>query len=157
MSDLFDLATYMNALVSRIPGAANERSKQVVQAVIEDLVMSTPVDTGSALSNWIVSLGEPATDIIPPYSPSPKGRTVNGVWTHSADPSLTRAANAPQVIEAAIQILQAKQAGVPIYISNNVTYIGYLNEGSSSQAPGGFVDRAMVIAQEIVDRSNILA
>lgn len=45
-----------------------------------------------------------------------------------------------------------------VFISNNVPYIVYLNQGSSSQAPPGFVETAVEVAiQNVAGRFNVRA
>jgi len=41
--------------------------------------------------------------------------------------------------------------GLSITQGSNVRYIGLLNEGHSKQAPAGFLDRAEIRAQELLD------
>lgn len=91
--------------------------------------METPVDTGRARSNWIVSLGSPVRDERPPFFEGSKGST--------------GAQNAQVAIQEGSDTIQGRQLGQDIWISNNVKYIGKLNEGSSAQAPAGFVEAAI--------------
>ncbi len=44
-------------------------------------------------------------------------------------------------------------AGKEIFISNNVPYIGRLNNGHSAQAPSGFVEMAVRRAAKLVEKS----
>lgn len=153
MADLNDLATFMdrlNAASSNYIGRfASDVAVQAALAVIEDLTLTTPVDTGTAVSNWQVTLESPSEAVLPAFAPSPKGHKVKGVWVHKIDPLVTLGNNAPSVIEAAKLQLQSKQPGQPIYITNNLEYIQELNQGSSDQSPAGFVERAEIIAEQI--------
>lgn len=80
----------------------------------------TPVDTGWARANWLTTVATPAT--------APLG-TREAVPT--ANPGLG-------------QVLAYRTTGQgPVYISNNVPYIGRLNDGYSKQAPAGFVPAAI--------------
>ena len=84
----------------------------------------TPVDTGWARSNWIPNIGEPLD--------APVG-------------SRSNVSTGPQnQAEAGIAGYTLSKGRV--YISNNVPYILRLNEGSSRQAPAGFVQRAVAKA-----------
>jgi hypothetical protein len=47
-------------------------------------------------------------------------------------------------------ILTNKKPGQSIYVQNNASYIKRLNEGSSTQAPAGFVEAAILFARKIV-------
>ena len=84
----------------------------------------TPIDTGWARSNWIPSVGQPVKD--------PAGSKL----------AVTRA---PQTAGMQELLAYTREKG-KVFISNNVPYIGRLNDGSSDQAPAGFVQRAIVKA-----------
>ncbi len=101
---------------------------QVVQKVALDVVANlvrapneggTPVDTGWARSNWIINIGGPL--------PGPVGSKVS----------------VPPVNPAGSGILGYRLLQGAVWISTMVPYIGLLNEGSSRQAPAGFVQRAI--------------
>jgi hypothetical protein len=90
----------------------------------------TPVDTGWARANWIPSIGVPATE---PDGEVPM-RGESTIAGGQAQSGLARVA-------ATYRLRQG-----PIFISNNVPYIGRLNDGHSRQAPSGFVQRAILKA-----------
>ncbi len=85
----------------------------------------TPVDTGWARANWIPSIGGPRS--------SPDGSR-EAVTTAGQEQGIAKVATS------------YKQAQGPVFISNNVPYIVLLNEGSSQQAPKGFVQNAIAKA-----------
>lgn len=92
-----------------------EKTVRAVALVVDStLVATTPVDSGRARSNWNPSLNVPDGSIVEPGQKK------------SIDP-----------INAAYKITDT------ILISNNLPYIKKLNEGSSKQAPAGFVDAAL--------------
>jgi hypothetical protein len=113
-------------------GAANsERAKRKTMAAIKYLATITPVDTSRALSNWQVNLGEPAAVGRGPFYPGLAGSTAE--------------ASTAATIAYAEAVLQNKKPGQPIYISNVLPYIRALNDGSSTQHPGGFIEAAMLL------------
>lgn len=94
--------------------------------VTANLVETTPVDTGWARANWLPAIGTPSL----------------GSGSSKPDPSLIPGQAASQ--QAAIAKLTAYRLGRgSVFISNNVPYIGRLNDGSSRQAPSGFVQAAV--------------
>lgn len=95
--------------------------KGVALDIHANLVEDTPVDTGWARSNWVAQL----RDFFKGVVGSPK----------SIDPATG--------ISSAKKIAGWKSGQGPIFISNNVPYIGRLNNGSSDQAPAGFVEKAI--------------
>jgi hypothetical protein len=93
------------------------------------VVEATPVDTGWARANWIPSKGQPKTEAAGTPEQIDSGASTAGVaevvtWTVSEG---------------------------PIYVTNNVPYVGRLNAGSSKQAPEGFVESEIRAA---VNRAN---
>lgn len=103
----------------------NEHRKLVQAVGVElgsRLVRRTPVDTGRARGGWIPSISKPS-----------------GAVSRALDPSGNGA------IRAITQTFaSSKVPAYPVlYISNNVEYIGALNDGHSQQAPAQFVEMAV--------------
>lgn len=97
--------------------------KKLAFDIFADIVEQTPVDTGRAMNNWNISVG-----------------TVDG--------SVTEEGGSPGGIQSAKEgIAAASLAGLhpfsTVWISNSLPYIVFLNEGSSDQAPSGFVERSI--------------
>lgn len=116
-------------------------ARAVVQsALIADTnaVVSTPVDTGAARSNWILSKDAPSYHVIEPYSPGSALGSGEG-------------ANASAAIGQARSIAQSVSEKDPdpvLWLNNNVRYIRRLNEGYSAQAPALFVETSILKAQQ---------
>lgn len=117
--------------------------KKVALAVDQVLVLGTPVNTGRARSNWIAQAGGPATSEIGPYSP--------GVGL-----GIGEGANAAAALNQGRSAIASRQPGQDIYISNNVDYIEDLNNGSSAQAPAGFVEQAVDTGRRVARRGRVL-
>lgn len=119
----------INRIMVRLENATQEAAVDMALRIHGKLVEGTPVDTGWARSNWLLSVG------------TPKKETVG-------EPG--------KLNTAAAELGQSEVAdwGIasgPIYITNNVPYIRRLNEGSSTQAPAGFVESAV---QTEVQKAN---
>ena len=97
------------------------------------MVRNTPVDTSQALSNWQVGIGAPVHTTINPI--------VYGSY------GSTQAQSAAGAIAKAKLQLASKRPGQPIFISNALHYIKELDAGTISKQPGGFVEKAMIIAR----------
>lgn len=108
-----------------IRAALSATIRDVATAAMDALIQTTPVDTGNARNNWIASFGAPHT---------------------GTDGSRLSPSSSMQ--EASIQRLQRYDVGRdgPVYIRNNVIYVQYLDQGRSSQAPAGFVAKALLSA-----------
>jgi hypothetical protein len=87
----------------------------------------TPVDTGWARANWMPSVGEPVL-----------------LESHIKDPTPGDVMSREQAHAAGLNAVLGWQHGDgPIFVTNNVPYIGALNNGHSGQAPPGFVQIAL--------------
>lgn len=107
--------------------------KEVIKLVVDvhaDLATETPVDTGWAASNWIISMGS--------FSNEPVGSPEN-------------VSNVASLAGLAGVLTWSIKKGI-IYITNNVPYIQRLNEGSSRKAPAGYVD--MIIQRRVNEANN---
>lgn len=140
MPTLREFSEKMQALSKAIPVNVKRGLKQTVLAIDQVLVTSTPVDTGRARSNWIVGSG-PSNEAISAYFPGKDGASA--------------AANAQAALQQAQDFLDSSDVSV-IYISNNLAYIQYLNEGSSAQAPAGFVEAAVEAGVAAIKNIKVL-
>lgn len=98
--------------------------KKIALDLFTKIIVKTPVDTGRARGNWQITINAPATGVI----------DVTG-GKSSGDGALT----------AGSKKISSVKGFVTIFITNNVDYIGFLEEGSSDQAPKGMV--ALSIAE----------
>lgn len=109
-----------NAVVDRftmkVPDKALALHKKIAFQALRSVVMKNPVQTGRSRGNWQVSTGEPAQ---------------GAVDTIDKDGAAT--------ISKGLAALEGLKPYEIVYISNNVPYIVYLEEGSSQQAPAGMV------------------
>lgn len=111
------------------PRALGEHLERVVAGVAADIgravtgrvADATPVDTTHAKTNWIPSVGTPH----------------EGVAGSKEDPSSVE----QSVGLAQLQSYRLEQGD--IFVTDDVDYIERLNEGSSDQAPAGFVEAAI--------------
>lgn len=109
--------------------------KKLALDVTANLIESTPVDTGWARANWVPSIGVKIETTAPA---APEGSDV-------AAASARQGAGKAEIVTGYF-LRRGK-----IHISNNVPYIIRLNEGSSQQAPAGFVQAAIrkAVTQDI--------
>lgn len=87
----------------------------------ETLTEETPEDTGFAESNWVPSVGTQFSGLAGSKEAVSFAEQQSGI----------------------AQMLNYKLIQGNFYITNNVEYVGRLNEGSSTQAPAGFVQAAI--------------
>jgi hypothetical protein len=105
------------------------------------LAKDTPVDTGTARSNWRISIGRPMSGRIKAYSPFPSRYTP----PYAGGGSKNETSNLNAVVAQGKARLSKYKSGT-IYISNTLGYIGPLDRGHSNQTTAGFVARAVAAA-----------
>jgi hypothetical protein len=140
--DLNEFSNLMEKRATVIPQRVAEIKKQVASAVLTRVVLDTPVDTSRAKSNWQVNLGSAAVGTIPAHEPGHAGSTA--------------AASEQETIRQGQSVIAGAKAGVDIHITNNLPYIGLLNDGWSTQAPAGFVQSAAIDASHVVQNAKII-
>jgi hypothetical protein len=120
-------------VIRRIAARVDENIDLLVRrtalVALQVVITETPVDTGRARSNWLVTIGAPSGRTVPPHSPGKGGSTV-GDNTRSA-------------ISAGGAVIGSRPKGRVIFITNNLPYIERLNQGWSAQAPAGYVEKAV--------------
>lgn len=98
------------------------------------LTSAHPVDTGFSRAGWIPSTQAPA--------PGPTTRPP--VRTDAEDAAkrlFAKHSDAAKALRDGYKL----QSGA-VYITNNVAYVIYLNQGTSAQAPAMFIERAVETA-----------
>lgn len=115
----------METGVERVVRKAGLVADQVV-------VLSTPVDTGRARNNWILSIGTPLRGDREP------DKAGGGAL-----------ANARQAIAT------YRLDFGSIFITNNVPYIIPLENGSSRQAPSGMARQGVAAAAKVVRKARV--
>lgn len=136
MNDLFKLADDMDALNERIPFAANEKKIELGLAIQTELTRVTPVDTSKAVSNWVVTGGRPYDVDIDAYFEGEHGST----YQASIAEVQSQGRRAAALIEP----------GESLFLADNADYIRELNDGSSNQAPAGFIEKAgMLVSRKL--------
>ena len=118
---------------TKFAALAEDEHKKLISAVGVDigtrLIFKTPVDTGRAQNGWLPSIGAPAAG-------------EGGVADPSGTTALSKIVSTfrPNVLPN----------GPVLYVSNNVPYIGELNNGHSKQAPANFVGMAVSEVSDVL-------
>jgi hypothetical protein len=140
--DLRTFSRRITAIAERVEPAAQDVVRKTALAVDQTVVMATPVDTGRARVNWQVQAGAMPSDVVPPYAPGAGGSTA--------------AQNTQAALEQGKIAISGAQPGQEIHITNNLPYIGRLNEGHSAQAPAGFVEQAVNAGIETIRQARLI-
>ena len=115
--------------------------RKIQLRAMQALRSGTPVDTGFARSGWTPSVG------------SPMAQALNRPATETAAKAAARKRASKHLAEAQKIAQTYKLRQGPAFISNATPYIGFLNGGSSAQAPKNFVERAIMLAIRSVART----
>lgn len=133
MADLATFARRIRALGARVEDNSNEVVRRTALAINQAVVLATPVDTGRARANWQVGIGEPVEET-----------------TTETDPS------GGATVSRNNQVIGQSTPGQDIHLSNNLDYIEALNNGSSSQAPAGFVEEAVAAGTAVINTARVV-
>jgi hypothetical protein len=116
--------------------------KKIAADAFVDIVNMTPVKTGNARANWWPSIDAPSTEEI----------SFDGGG--DVESNRATATNHAMFRTARINAVPVSEPPPDIWISNNVSYIGLLEDGhSTQQAPAGIV--RMVLPKIAVDVTRI--
>lgn len=143
--DFDSLGTRLGKLGAVVEENADRTVRKAVLAVDQTVVMATPVDRGRARSNWIAALDAPVTEPREAYQPG-------------EDLGLGEAANAQAAMDQAAGIAAQYDGSrnSEVHITNNLPYIGALNNGHSAQAPADFVQEAVTKGVAAVRGARLL-
>lgn len=130
-------ARRMGELGKRIDRNVPKLMRKVALSVDQAVVVATPVDTGRARSNWRVGVNAVPGGEVDTYGPG-------------------GAATAGAISQARSAVSRVDNSRDIIYLSNNLPYIGRLNDGYSAQAPAGFVQTAVGKAASAVRVARLL-
>lgn len=109
-----------------VPAQANQFFRLVALKILRGVVLKTPVDTGRARGNWQVAINtEPTAVLSKKDASSPK---------HKVGESPIAGAGEETVKDGVSDISKAV-IGDTIFITNNVPYVLYLEEGTDKIPP----------------------
>jgi hypothetical protein len=128
VATLRTLAKRLNAYADDLDDLVYEKIARVTLAVVRALTDATPADTSKAVSNWRV--GTDASAAIPAH--------------YAGEQGSTKGASAAVALAQAEAAIRAAKGAKKLVVFNAVPYIRRLNEGSSLQAPAGFVEAAIL-------------
>jgi len=128
MSRSFSLS--IEKFADKIRGRETVFVQKLCLDIDKGLVMSTPVDTGTARGGWSVGINEIVNEAL------------------SSDLSLGA------ILSSHNSKIREVKAGDRIFLSNNVNYIQYLDKGSSQQAPNGMVDKTLQRFPQIIQEAG---
>ncbi len=123
---LEDLSDRLERRADQIDDGLTRVARGVGTFVLTTAAEETPVNTGRARSNWVVSLRAPSRETRGPFAPGMRL-------------GIRETANLQAVVQAGQTVINSFQAreNSSLWITNNVSYIVELNRGSSPQQPLG--------------------
>jgi len=136
--NLREIEVRTKALGKVAPEAVVRIQKAATLELQRGIVLATPVDKGRARGNWQVSQGSPASGELAPNGFPGESSAARG-----------SAATAAALTQGAGSAAETKPF-TRTYVSNRLPYIESLNEGTSTQAPAGFIETAVARVRRIV-------
>ena len=104
----------ISAIAQKLKLGVGQVQRFIGLTLYSEIVGGNPVDTGFSRANWNMTVGSPDF-------------SVHGTYRKDGN----YAPQTPQ-IEASVELQ-------PLFITNGVNYVVFLEEGSSQQAPNGFI------------------
>ena len=123
----YSFTTHMEMLRKKYEKRLLALHKKFSTDVFRSVIMKTPVDTGRARANWNMNVGSIDYSV---DDPEQYGESTGKHKGNSAAPASPR--------EKQLKLGKGDGEKV-IYITNNLPYIGELENGHSTQAPRGMV------------------
>lgn len=133
--DLRYLGNIMPKYAQALGDDVAKYQQDIALSVLAAVAKGTPVDVGTARSNWQLTIGTIASGLRNAFS-SYASRWRGG----GQGGSISETQNQAAVVWSAASLLKGRKDDQPIYITNNSPYIEVLNQGHSKQAPAGFVE-----------------
>ncbi len=128
------LAARLDRIANLIPIEHERVMRKVALAVDQVVVLRTPVDTGRARSNWVVTLGKGTRLEVPPTFFQKSGGSA--------------------LASAKIMIAKFRIQLRSLFIQNNVPYIEQLENGRSAQAPNGMLRFGLLAGINVANREK---
>lgn len=141
--DFLGFSKLMQQRSRNLPEKVHEVVKNVAKAYLMTAADITPVDEGTAISNWQIGVNMTPSAVLRAYAPG-KFRS-------------TALENFNATMGAGTSIIDSSKPGDVLHIVNNVEYIRELDEGSSSQAPAGITAIADLVARRIPATAKVVA
>ncbi|MCK9569012.1 hypothetical protein M0R72_08730 [Candidatus Pacearchaeota archaeon] len=142
-----DIGELEKVLMGEIEGLV----QNIGLAIAGEEIIATPVKTGRAMGSWVASLGHPPTVVIDGLASADR-------MANAAEAS----ARAIRQATATIRRFRLGREGIvrsgegDIWLVNSTPYILDLNNGSSRQAPAGFIDLALQRAMTNVGTRQVV-
>lgn len=153
-----DFGRRLEAFARRVEAKSSEAARKITLDALAGCVNKTPVDTGRARANWQVSALTPIlTELDLGFTEPVRvvGRGKAATKERKRNRTASNRFNAQQAARLALAAGEAAAYSVDrvtvMYLSNNVNYIQYLENGSSRQAPQGML---RLTVQELVSRGR---
>lgn len=134
---MVQVVTNADEVMAELVDATEELVKKIAVNATSELVIDTPRDTSWARSNWIPNIGSPA-------------QGTDGTAEQAAEGNVHFGRQQTGIADIITSYNIKKGA---VFISNNVPYVLKLNEGTSDQAPSGFIQIAILNAIKQVNFS----
>lgn len=130
-------ADRFNVIATRLERNTTQLVRDTIVEIGTNVVRRTPILSGKARRNWISQIGDTPSNTLEAPSTPMMGET--------------------EAILGVYRMAAAYRTGDVAHITNNLPYIGRLNDGYSKQAPSMFVETAIQAAVRRINNTRLLA
>lgn len=120
--DLQKFQADLKGFAKLVDRTLSEVTRLITLDMYNEITVRNPVDTGYSRGNWNIAQGEP-------------DKTIHGTKPKKGDNALKDIVGRP----SDLGVMKEIDGRQPIFVTNAVGYVQYLEEGSSKQAPSGFI------------------
>jgi hypothetical protein len=136
MGDVRQFIVSLDKWGDQVPRKVGQIQRAISFEVFKNVITGTPVDTGRARASWFINVASPIRAVAP---------------ERPAGTAAAAAAEAESLGRFA-EVVPDRVTGLEtIYITNNLPYIVRLAEGTSHQAPKGWVEQAVQAGARLGD------
>ena len=139
-------AARMDEVSSQILGTMDVTMRKLALVTDQVAVLATPVDTGRARGNWIVTLGEQAAASDNQRTKDKSGNLALEQARGALGVSLIGGGGRNQ------KSGRFQSAVKTIFLTNSVEYVTFLDQGSSRQAPAGMTQQAITAGLQALNK-----
>lgn len=140
--DFLGFKKLMKQRAKNLPEEVHNVIKDVSKTYLLTVADLTPVDTSAAVSNWQIGINAAPSGVVSPHAHGRYGSTA------------LESFNVTMRLGSAL--IDSSKAGDEIHITNNLHYIGDLDDGTSTQAPTGMTAIADMTARRVIGRAKVV-
>ncbi len=156
MANVAKFNTSLQKFGQDIPKIVGQLQRRAALSIMSDLIKGSPVDTGRFRGSWMVGIGVADRAKLSEKRAGARGRANESKRKKAKRLNTnSRELGGDSMSRVALLTPSTVTGKDPIIISNNLPYGQRLAEGSSKQAPSGWIDAAVQRAARVMNKVKI--